>query len=317
MSQQQALEVSVISVHQEAERIRSYELRMQSGGPLPSFTPGAHIDLYLSEHLIRSYSLVNTYSSTQDRYVIAVHQSPQSRGGSRWIFERVAKGDVLRISQPKNHFPLNEAASHSVLIAGGIGITPLLSMARHLQSHGKSWELHYCTRNMRRAAFVKELTSPKMTGKVSLYYSDIHGEQDIESIVRKASSGTHFYCCGPKGMLDSFQAATKNIDPERAHIERFCGLESAKEGGFNLHLARSKKTLRVQQGETILDRLHREGFQVPNSCREGVCGSCEVRVLEGRVDHRDLILTDDEKAANTTMFVCCSGSITPSLTLDL
>lgn len=316
MAQDQTFLVTVSAITREAETIRSYDLRLPAGGPLPAFDPGAHIDVHLDVDLTRSYSLVNS-TGAKDRYVIAVDQAPQSRGGSRWLSERIAVGDVLRISPPRNLFPLAHTASHSVLIAGGIGITPLLSMVRHLEVAGRSWELHYCARNAARAAFLSELSRPEMARKVSMHYSDTQGERDFWPIARDAPAGAHFYCCGPAGMLDAFLRATECVDPAHIHIERFSGSESATQGGFELILAKSKKVLQVRRGETVLDRLETEGFEIANSCREGVCGSCEVKLLAGRADHRDMILTDDEKAANTSMFVCCSGSLTQSLTLDL
>ncbi|MDO8864223.1 PDR/VanB family oxidoreductase [Haliea sp. E1-2-M8] len=308
--------VYVDAVTRESESVQTYVLRLPSGDPMPAFHPGAHIDIHLDNGLVRSYSLINS-TGEQDRYVIAVDEALQSRGGSRWISEQVTAGDVLRISQPKNLFPLQESAPHSVLIAGGIGITPLLSMARYLEEKCGSWELHYCARNQERAVFQQELLTAKRWGTVSLHFSEVQGHRDLRAIVSAAPDRAHFYCCGPSSMLDAFLSATENIEQERVHIERFSGAESVRDGAFDLILAKSRRVLRVMPGETALERLMREGFEIPNSCGEGVCGSCEVRLLAGKADHRDMILTDDEKADNTSVFVCCSGSLTPSLTLDL
>jgi vanillate O-demethylase ferredoxin subunit len=316
MANNQPFVVTVNAVTREADTIRSYDLRSPTGDPLPAFSPGAHIDVHLDIGATRSYSLINI-SGERDRYVIAVDNAPRSRGGSRWLSERVAVGDALRISPPINQFPLDESAPHSVLIAGGIGITPLLAMARLLEKNGRSWELHYCARSAARAAFLSELSRPLKNGRVSLYFSQGGSKLDLKLIAQAAPVEAHLYCCGPASMLDEFLRATQDRNQSYIHTERFCGAAGATGGNFDLILAKSGHVLHVQAGQTILDRLIEEGIQVPNSCREGVCGSCEVKLLAGRADHRDLILTDAEKAANASIFVCCSGSLTQSLILDL
>lgn len=310
--------VAVDAVKRETETISAYELRLPNGEALPAFTPGAHIDVHLGVGLTRSYSLLSC-SSDRYRYEIAVDRAEQSRGGSRWMHENVSVGTTLTISQPRNLFPLEDSAAHSVLIAGGIGITPLLAMARHLERHQRSWELYYCVRDPARAAFLTELLRPHSHGKVVMHFSDLEGLPNLSRMVSSRPPNTHFYCCGPTPMLDAFLTVTKQHPPEVVHIERFAGSEAATGASFefDLILAGRQRTLRVRKGESILDTLLKEGVDVPNSCREGVCGSCEVQLLAGRADHRDLILTDAEKAANKSIFVCCSSSLSPSLTLDL
>ncbi|WP_310499044.1 flavin reductase family protein, partial [Burkholderia cenocepacia] len=162
-----------------------------------------------------------------------------------------------------------------------------------------------------------QLSQSFANGKISTHFSDEAGFPRIDEMVRNGPSGTHLYCCGPTGMIDAFLAATADYDPQLVHIERFGGATAAAEGGFDVVLAESERTLHVRAGQTILERLLEEGIHVPNSCREGVCGSCEVQLLAGRADHRDLIFTAEERAANTGIFVCCSGSLDPSLTLKL
>jgi ferredoxin-NADP reductase len=308
--------VEVHAIKRESASILSYDLRLPGGGSLPAFAPGAHIDVHLEVGLSRSYSLINSVAE-RFRYLIAIDRASPSRGGSRWIHENVSIGDILRISSPRNHFALEVNAPHSVLIAGGIGITPLLAMCRHLEAHQRSWELHYCVRDQERAAFAMELSRQYMHGRVSMYLSMVHGRPDLNSIADHAATGTHFYCCGPPGMLEAFLRATKQRDPRFVHTEHFTGAPAVRAGGFDVILATCGRTLRVNTGETILDRLIEEGIEVPNSCREGVCGSCEVPLIAGKADHRDMILTDAEKEANTSIFVCCSGSLTQSLTLSL
>ena len=316
MTADERIVVTVGSVKRETDTVNSYELRPIDDELLPAFTPGAHIDLHLDNGLTRSYSLMNC-SWERDRYHLAVDRAARSRGGSRWVHENLRVGSRLLISPPRNHFPLEVSASHSVLIAGGIGITPLLAMARFLERHQRSWELHYCAREPARAAFLSEISRPYERGKVTMHFSDREGLPNYDAMVCGKCLDTHFYCCGPAGMLDAFLRATATHARQFIHIECFTGSAGTVDGEFDLILAESHRTLRVRKGETILDRLLEEGIHVPSSCREGVCGSCEVRLLAGRADHRDMILTEAEKAANETIFVCCSGSLDPSLTLKL
>ena len=317
MAADERIVVTVGSVKRETDTVKSYELRPVDNELLPAFTPGAHIDLYLDNGLTRSYSLMNC-SSERDRYLLAVEDcAARSRGGSRWVHENLRVGCRLTISPIRNHFPLEVSASHSVLIAGGIGITPLLAMAKFLERHQRSWELHYCAREPARAAFLSEISRPYERGKLTMHFSDTEGMPNYDEMVRGKCPDTHFYCCGPAGMLDAFLRATTNHARRFVHIERFTGSAGTLDNEFDLILAESHRTVRVRKGETILDRLLEEGIHVPNSCRQGVCGTCEVRLLAGRADHRDMILTEAEKAANETIFVCCSGSIDPSLTLKL
>jgi ferredoxin-NADP reductase len=316
MAIDESLVVEVRAVTRETDTIQSYELSRPRGEHLPAFSPGAHIDVQLEAGMTRSYSLINC-ASERTRYVIAVDCVPGGRGGSRWIHGNVRVGQAVSISVPRNRFPLETSATHSVLIAGGIGITPLLAMMRQLERLQKSWELHYCVRDINRAAFLTEMKRSHAHGRVTLHLSGAQGRPNLDSIVRSAPAGTHFYCCGPTGMLQAFEQATACCEPRFVHTERFTGEQAAVAGNFDLVLANCGRTLRVNAGETILERLILEGFDVPNSCREGVCGSCEVPLIAGKADHRDMILTAAEKAANTSIFVCCSGSLTQSLTLRL
>ena len=316
MTADEQIVVTVGSVRRETDTVNSYELRPIDGGLLPAFTPGAHIDLHLDNGLTRSYSLMNC-SRERGRYQVAVDRAAQSRGGSRWVHENLCVGRSLMISPPRNLFPLEASASHSVLIAGGIGITPLLAMARFLEEHQMSWELHYCAREPARAAFLSEISRAYERRKVTMHFSDTEGLPNYDEMVRDKCLDTHFYCCGPAGMLDAFLRATAAHARQYIHIERFTGSATTADSEFDVILSESHRTLRVRKGETILDRLLEEGIHVPNSCREGLCGSCEVRLLAGRADHRDMILTEAEKAANETIFVCCSGSLDPALTLKL
>lgn len=312
-------QVYVKSITHEADDVLAYELRACGEGELPPFTAGSHIDLVIDGIPLRSYSLLND-PAERHRYLIAVAKDPKSRGGSRLIHERLRCGDSLQISAPKNHFPLVDGAHRSVLIAGGIGITPLWSMAQHLSGKGAAWELHYFARNRCSAALLERMQDSIARGDSRLLL-----ERDVEATLREirdlfsADDGErHYYCCGPSGMIEAYKDLSRGIAGDRVHFESFVPLqEAATAGGYEVVLAKTGKTLSMEAGKSILDALGEAGVEVMSSCREGICGACEVRVIEGIPDHRDSILSDAEKQANKTMFVCCSGSRSPRLVLDL
>lgn len=303
-----------------AEEVKCFDLVSVNGAELPPFEAGAHIELQLPNHLARSYSLLNA-PGERHRYRIAVHCSPASTGGSRYMHESLQENDVLLASLPRNNFPLLETAAHSCLIAGGIGITPMLSMAHRLNALGRSWELHYGARTRAHAAFIAEAQAlAEASGnRVACYFDQEPGGQpmDLAALGRAAAPGTHLYCCGPRGMLEAFEAATAHCR-DSAHVEYFSAKsEAALDGGFTVELARSGKTLAVPPGRSILDVVFDAGISVPSSCREGICGSCETRILAGQADHRDALLSEAEQRANQTMMICCSGARSARLVLDL
>jgi tetrachlorobenzoquinone reductase len=314
------MQVRLKRISYEAASINSYELVDPAGGELLPFTAGSHIDLHLANGMIRSYSLVNAQSE-RHRYVIAVNNDDASRGGSKLIHETMRVGEVVTISHPRNNFVLHEDADHSVLIAGGIGITPILSMIRRLEALGRSWELFYAARTRCATAFLDELNA------LSSVHSGLHVTfdqepdarmMDLPAIIKAARPDAHLYCCGPVAMLQAFEAATADRPARHVHVEYFkAGEKPAMEGGFEVKLARSKRTIAVQPGETILDALLAAGVAVNYACTEGVCGTCETRVVEGIPDHRDLFLSKEEQEANKTIMVCCSGSKSSTLVLDI
>jgi tetrachlorobenzoquinone reductase len=309
-----ALQVRVRSATWEAPGIISYELRAAQGGDLPAFTAGAHIDLTLPNGMVRSYSLTNPQAE-RHRYIIAVQRDRASRGGSKWIHDNLRPGDNIAISEPRNNFVLDETAEHSLFIAGGIGITPIVSMTQRLTSISRPWELVYCARTRGVAAFADSLE-----GNVHFNFDEEVGGRmlDIAAVVRAAPANTHLYCCGPLPMLEAFEKTTADLPRERVHVEYFTARESpAAEGGFTVVLATSGKEVVVPPGKTILEALFDAGIEPANSCREGVCGTCETHVIEGIPDHRDLVLPEAERASNKTMMICCSGSKTARLVLDL
>ncbi|MCB1395309.1 MAG: oxidoreductase [Rhodobacter sp.] len=316
--------VRVRQMRYEADTVLSVGFETLDGSPLPRAEPGAHVDVILSDDLRRSYSLTQALDGTTPGCTVAVHRNPASRGGSAFVHEGLRVGDRLRLSRPKNHFPLNEAAAQSVLIAGGIGITPMLAMIRRLAEAGRPWHLHYAARKRSAAAFLAELDACVAAsggqGRVTTHFDDeANGALiDIAGIIAAAGPEVHFYCCGPEPMLAAYEAAARGVPKDRVHAEYFSAREEAsREGGFDVVLNRSGKTLHVEPGKTILDVLIANRVSVPFACTEGTCGTCETRVIEGRPDHRDVILTDEERANGDTIMVCCSGSKSARLVLDL
>ena len=310
------LRLRIRSAVWEAPNVISYELQSEDGAQLPAFAAGAHVDLMLPNGLVRSYSLLNSQVE-RHRYVIAVQKDRASRGGSKWVHENLRVGDVLPVSAPRNNFALEESAEKSVFIAGGIGITPILSMIGRLTAIGREWQLFYCTRTRAGAPFRSLLeTMPQVRFN---FDEEPAGKMlDIEAVVSSVPSGGHLYCCGPTPMLEAFDRATKDLARERVHVEYFTAVEpAAKEGGFMVVLAKSGRELTVPAGKTILDALRDSGLELQFSCTEGICGTCETRVLEGIPDHRDRVLTAEERASNQKIMICCSGSRSERLVLDL
>jgi tetrachlorobenzoquinone reductase len=235
------------------------------------------------------------------------------------LFDNVNVGDRLHISKPRNLFALCEQAPYSLLIGGGIGITPLISMSKRLASIGRPWHLHYCCRTEKVAPFLAELR--RYGDLVDLRFDDEHTAfLDMASLINGAPSGAHYYCCGPKTMLAAFEAAvaTTGVSPERVHLEYFKPMEDfGQHEGIVVELARSKQTVVVAPGSTILEALRAAGVTAQSSCEAGICGECQVAVLDGIPDHRDSVLSDSEQASNKTMMICCSGAKSGKLVLDL
>jgi ferredoxin-NADP reductase len=309
------LRTRLTAIRYAAEGIHLYEFSALDGAALPPFTAGAHVDLHLPNGLVRQYSLCNAPQETH-RYVVGIKRDPASRGGSSYVHEQLKVGAVLQLGVPRNHFALHEEAAHSVLIAGGIGVTPIACMAQRLHATGASFEVHYSVRRREEAAFLDVIPS----GRLHLHVDAEHGNAPLPlaAIVARAPAGAHLYCCGPTPMLDAFEAAAAGRPGGHVHLERFSAAAPvAAEGGFTVQLARAGRSVFVAKGCTILDTLRQEGVDVQASCEQGICGSCETRVLSGRPDHRDSLLSEDERKSNQVMMVCCSGSKDPVLVLDL
>jgi tetrachlorobenzoquinone reductase len=321
---QQELSVRVESIVETGPagpgRVRIFDLRPLAGPALPAFEAGAHIDIAVRDGLLRQYSLMNAPGETH-RYVVAVGLDAASRGGSRHLHEHVSAGDVLRISAPRCRFALVEDAPFSVLIAGGIGVTPLWAMAQRLIALGLPFAFYFGARSEEAAPLLDRIAPALAAANkplVTAFETDNGARLDLAAIMQDAPAGAHFYACGPAGMLDAYIAAAAGIAPTRVHYERFSTVaEEARDGGFEVNLARTGKTISVAPGQTILEALKLAGVNANHSCTEGICGACETPVLEGVADHRDSVLTDAEKAAGKTMMICCSGARTARLVLDI
>jgi tetrachlorobenzoquinone reductase len=310
------IDVRLTAIRPAAEDTNLYELTRPDGTPLPPADPGAHIDLNLPNGITRQYSLVMT-CPLPDSYMLGIKRDPNSRGGSRYIFDELKVGQALTISAPRNHFPLAADASHHVLIAGGIGITPIYAMTQRLCADGSAFDLHYAGRSRSQLAFLDELAN---FGFAHIHCDDEHGGAllDLGSVVSKAPQGSHFYCCGPTPMLEVFRAVTDAVPQERIHFEYFSPqAEASKTGGFVVELARSGQEIFIPPGQSILETLREAGLTLDSSCQEGICGVCETKVISGSPDHRDSVLSDHEHAANKSMMICCSGCNGERLVLDL
>ena len=309
------LDLVVSEISEAAIDTKIYEL--DSAEPLPAYEPGAHIDLHLPNDLIRSYSLIPSKRFGSSAYAIAVKRDPQSRGGSRYMHDDLHVGTRISASRPRNNFPLAENAPHSAFFAGGIGITPIWSMIRHLESENRSWSLYYSSKTRLDMVFLRELDRDP---RVHLHFDDDnHGAfLDIKTIVAEISKDRHLYCCGPTPMLNAFEVATADWPTAQIHTEHFVPKQEAlKAGGFTVYLARSDKEIRIPEGETILQVLLAEGYDIDFSCEVGICGTCVQRVVSGLPDHRDSVLSAEQREKNDHIIVCCSGSKSERLVLDL
>lgn len=303
------------AVRRETDRITSYELEPASGGMLPAFTAGAHIDLEIAPNVIRQYSLLGDPADI-GFYRIAVLHEP---GGASEVLRGLKPRDTVRISVPRNHFPLHEDGAHTVLIAAGIGITALWSMAQRLARLGRPWELHYGARSRAQAALLSELQAFACgtAGRMHFYFSDEGARLPLPAIVAAAPLSAQLYACGPRGLLNEFEQLPIAATQAR-HVERFAPAhKAAHDGGFTVVLAKSGRRVAVPKGATILEALKAHRIAASYSCTEGICGQCETKVLGGTPDHRDSILTEAERAAGKTMMICCSGSHSAELVLDL
>lgn len=313
----------VQAIRFEAEGVLSVELRPTDASTLPAVQPGAHVDLHLENGLVRSYSLVTprcTPAAAPTRYVVAVLLDRASRGGSIHIHRDLRVGTILDVGTPRNHFELDESAQHTVLVAGGIGITPIFSMYERMVALGKPVSLIYCGRSRSQMALQDDIAA--LGRPIDWHIDEEAGTPpDLKAYLSRFSADADFYCCGPTPMINGFESICETLAYPRVHVERFAAVAPAKTestgSAYEIVLKRSGKTLQVAAGQSLFDILTAAKAGVEFSCKEGICGSCETKVLEGIPEHRDSVLSKSERASNKTMMVCVSGCKGERLVLDL
>lgn len=305
-----------------ARDTKLYTFARADGAPLPAYKPGAHIDLHLANGLIRQFSLVTPHDDPQT-YVVGVKRDENSRGGSRYIIDEMKVGDQIKISAPRNTFPLVEDAEHVVLFAGGIGITPIWCMVQRLAALDRSWKLFYACRSRADMAFVDALEQFDGTLRHLHFDDEAGGVLDMAAALAETPANAHVYCCGPNPMLKAFEAATAGRPRNLIHVEYFTPKEEAaaageaKLGGFWVELARSGEEYFIPEGKKILEVLYEAGVDVDYSCELGICGACETKVISGIPVHHDSVLSEEEQASNEKVMICCAGCKTERLVLDM
>ena len=312
------IEVRLTAIRYAARDTNLFEFRRLDGEPLPPYEPGAHVDVHLPSGHSRSYSLI-VARPEPSTYTFGIKRDPASRGGSRFMHDELRVGRTIKISAPRNNFPLKEDANHSVLIAGGIGITPIRCMVQRLMERKRSFALHYACRSRADAAFLNELQD---VAGASFHFDDESEGRflDVAGIVAAAPKDAHLYCCGPTPMLNAFEATTKDWPRPQIHVEYFTPKQEpakAKKGGFTVELARSGQEFFIPEGRSILEVLLDEGVDVDYSCELGICGACEQRIISGVAEHHDSILSEEEQAENKRVMICCAGSKSERLVLDM
>ncbi|NVO05007.1 MAG: oxidoreductase [Rhodoferax sp.] len=318
------LTVRVARKTPEALDICSFELVAADGSQLPAFTAGAHLDVHLPGGPMRQYSLCNAPGETH-RYLIAVLRDAASRGGSQAMHDAVQTGQLLQISAPKNHFPLvtDAGATRSLLLAGGIGVTPILAMAEQLSAAQAAFDMHYCTRAVERTAFVQRIAASPFASSVHHHYDDGATVQklDLQVLLSEPQAGVHLYVCGPRGFMDAVLRTARGQGwPEnRLHYEFFSAevVHTDSDASFEVQIASTGKIVTVPKDQSVTQALAAAGVEVLTSCEQGVCGTCLTRVLAGTPDHKDSYLTPEEQAANDQFLPCCSRAKSPLLVLDL
>lgn len=314
------LDLRIVSRRDEAEDIVALVLAAPDGGPLPPFSAGSHVDVEVAPGLIRQYSLCST-PAARDHYEIAVLRDPASRGGSIAIHEQFREGGTVRISEPRNHFPLQPVRDKALLLAGGIGVTPLLCMADRLSAVGAPFALHYCTRSPARTAFRDRIAASDFAGQVHHHFDDGPEAQRLDPAPLFAGAGpdVDLYICGPAGFIDWITAAAASAGIAQAHIHReyfsAAPVESAPGGDapFVLRIASTGEAVTVGADESAAAALARHGIEISISCEQGICGTCITRVIEGEPDHRDMLMIEGDAEFTP----CCSRSHTPVLVIDL
>jgi vanillate O-demethylase ferredoxin subunit len=313
------LTLRVMQAHSFGSAIKRIVLQDPDGWELPPFEAGAHLDICLPQGGVRQFSLSGD-PAARERYEIAVQASREGRGGSAWLHDRVAVGDTLYASLPRNHFRLDPAYRRFILIAGGIGITPLRSMTFELERSAKPYELWYCARQEAAAAYVEDLLARIPRGRLHLVFDEgaPGGQLDAAALLRDVQADTAVYCCGPAGLMDAVRQATRHWPEAAVRFEAFSppqaqDLVRARE--FEVKLARTGLTIPVRRGQSVLQALREHNVEVESSCEAGVCRSCKTGFLDGSPVHRDLVLSAEER--KSSMLVCVSRCSSERLVLDL
>lgn len=309
-------EVRVFEKTVGADGVAVVRLRREDGGPLPAFEPGAHIDLLIDGVAPRQYSLCGDAADRRS-WRLGILREPHGSGASAHVHDRLQVGDVIRVRGPRNHFPLR-AAPRYLFIAGGIGITPLLPMIAAAHSRGAEWRLLYGGRTRGSMAFLDELSN--YGDQVEVAPLDEVGLLDLDAVLTVPRKDTLVYCCGPESLLTAVEVAARDWPPGALHVERFSAKpmnEVARADSFHVFLKLSGVQLEVSPDVSVLEAVSAAGIDVLSSCTEGTCGTCETRVLGGDPDHRDSILSEEERSANDCMMICVSRSLSDHLILDL
>jgi len=305
--------------HIEGGDIAVMEFESATAQPLPKVEAGAHIDVHLPNGMIRQYSLCQD-PAKQGVFRLGILKEPASRGGSVSAFDDIQNGMQIQVSEPRNLFPLVQA-KHTVLIGGGIGITPLITMAYELLHQGASFELHYCGSSPERCAFVNEIRNGELAAFTRFHFKSegASHREFFQSAIKDLDRQSHIYTCGPSGFMDWVinLAQIQNFPEQQIHKEYFQVDTDTSGEVFEVMAQRSGKIVLVNAEETILQALAREGVEIEMSCEQGVCGTCMCDVIEGEPDHRDVYFTDEEKASNEQILVCCSRSKSARLVLDI
>ncbi len=327
-----ATRLQVRQITFQAENINSYELVHPEGGELPPFEAGAHIDFFFRDGSVRQYSLCND-PAERNRYLIAVLRDEKGRGGSLALHERVHVQRKAWVGAARNNFPLHEEADRHILLAGGIGVTPMMAMMARLRTIGADYVLHYCTKSPQHTAFMQELAPLVAEGRVFLHHDNGRPRDglDIAGLLKEHQAGTHLYYCGPPGFMRACEAAASHWPADTVHREFFSAAASPKltqsdaefdatsDGnigiGFQVRIASTGASFSVPNDKSIAEVLNENGIEIETSCNSGLCGTCKTRYLEGDVDHRDLILSPDEQKEFMTL--CCSRVRGRELVLDL
>jgi ferredoxin-NADP reductase len=296
------------------------DLAHPQGHELPRWEPGAHIDLLLTDKLTRQYSLCGD-AEDPSVWRVGVLRDPNSRGGSQYVHDNLHEGTTVQVRGPRNHFALVDAPRYR-FIAGGIGITPMYAMLEQVQRTGNDWTLLYGGRTKASMAFADELAQ-RYPDRVTVWPQDEKGFLDLQALLGQPAEDTLVYCCGPEGLLNAVEQNCAHWPAGALHIERFAAKAPSAEtvaaalDRFEVVCHRTGITLEVTSGQSILEVIEENDVPTMASCYEGVCGTCEARILEGTPDHRDSLLSEPEKAAGEVMLICVSRSLTERLVLDL